>query len=356
MKTKLYLNLLIATCAAQLHASQMAHIHVPRTYQGTTITAHNIVALAPQSPTEIRDVTQQWLTDNPHIAGIALGYESFIPQDVTIFDPETNSGKTVKTIKPLLDATNAMLKQQETPNMSQWNYVFQHQKTKDWLVKIGGHVNRKYNISHLAQALKHEDLSPWGKSDYNYNYQLSQADYDRFARELPTDAFDKVIQKDGQETHIFTAPKTYQHISRIAHYLLLLDAKERHNLSIEAPDMHLVHIPGRPQEVSDRNYIVIERKHDDLKEIEHLTSKEKQEMDLVARETGIFNFNRENCKRTSKGNLIILDFEQPNNSLPSHFFHQSETRFVNNMQAGLNSIDEMKKQLKPTPEDQKSNS
>lgn len=338
MKFIVKISLLSLACMPQLYASQM---QVPRSYQGCVIKESNIAALAPQAPEALQKVTHAWLAENPQVAATALGYESFIPTaDITLED-----GTKRKTIMPLIDATNEMLKQQGTENVSPFNYVFQHPKDPAWLVKIAGHINRKYGISHLAQALE-MDGSPWGKEGYNFHRALTQADYDRFAQELPADAFDKVIQKNGQLMPVTTAPKTYQHISRVAHYLLLLEAIEQQKLfQVTAPAMHLIHIPGRPTEVSDRNYIVVEKKIDGLQDIKQLSAEEDKQLEAAVRATGLFNINQENCKRTADGKVAILDFEQPNNSLPNHFFHASPARFVNNMQAGLNSLNGMRADL-----------
>lgn len=337
--------LLVAGCFAQ--QAYCAHMQqVPRSYQGVVITEANITALAPQAPAAVKEATEKWLAANPQVAATALGYESFIPlTEITLED-----GTKRKTIKPLLDATNAMLEAQGTKNMSQWNYVFQHPAAQDWLVKIAGHVNRKYNLSHMIQALEMNG-SPWdennqGKAGYDYNRALTQSDYDRFANELHIDSFDRVIKGDGQAPAVMTAPKTYQHISRVAHYLLLRDAIEQKKISqITAPEMYLVQIPHRPAAVSDRNYIVIEKKLEGLRDIDKLTPEQEKELETAIRLTGLFNINRENCKLTQDGKIAILDFEQPNNSLPQHFFHKSPARFANNMQAGINSFNKMKEEL-----------
>lgn len=302
----------------------------PRVHQGLTIGQDTILQLLKQVPETVEKATSEWFKKNPEIANAALGYEPFIRTNLTL-----SNGKTV------IDKTNELLTQQGTPNKSPFNYVFQHPTLKGYVIKIAGHANRKYNISHQLQW--DEKTQGWTKG-YNYQKALTQEDYDRLAKELDAKHFDHMTQTSGQQILITTAPKTYQHVSRAAHYLLLREAIEQGKLThITAPQMWLVHIPGRSTEVSDRNYVIVEEELKGLKDIDSLSSTEAAELEEAIRATGLFNINKENCKRTAEGKIVILDFEQPNNSIPTQFFHLNKTRYENNVRAGLQSFKESMK-------------
>src|SRR5690606_8136218 len=114
-----------------------------------TITSDNIIQLAPDAPENIKNNVQKWLQKNPNYSATTLGYESFVPTE-----QREHEGKMYWTIRPLVEKTNSMLEEYKTPNMSPFNYVHEFCKDRTWLIKIAGHINRKYNISHLAQAFK----------------------------------------------------------------------------------------------------------------------------------------------------------------------------------------------------------
>ena len=245
------------------------------------------------------------------------------------------------TIRPLVEKTNEMLEKMGTPNISPFNYVHEFCKDKSWLIKIAGHINRKYNISHLAQALKFGG-SFWGKEGYDYQYVLSPEDYTLMRESLDDSHFDKVIEKN-KEIVIENAPKTYQHISRMAAYLLFLEAHKKNNFSkVKMPEMYLVHVPGRPKEVSDRNYIMLEKKLVSLEDLKDVTQEEEQQLQNAIKATGIFSINTDNCKRdTTDNTIVILDTEQPNNSLPTEFFHQNEKVIQGNIGGALFELNKM---------------
>lgn len=302
---------------------------VPRTYRGQIINAETVIGLAPQAPEAIKEQATQWLTKHPDFVNLAFSYEKLI----TLKDQTTVSGE-------LFRATNAYLNTMDIKNMSPYNLVFPLPESKPpLLLKAGGLPNIRYNLNHFVQYLKMGKQGPWGKPGYDYQRPLSTADYEHFKKELHDSECDQKIQTDGSLKVKKKAPKTYQTISRIAHYLLFLDAQERHKFeTVIAPKMYPIHIPGRPQEASDRNYIALEEEFKGLKEAGILSPKEEEELEIAIRETGLFNINRENVKRTVDGKLVIIDFEQPNNSIPPHFLYQDEGRFLNNMNAGLASF------------------
>ena len=314
----------------------------PHYYNGTIINAQTIVQLAPQAPTDILDHVQTWLSNNKSLVSAALGYEALIG-----------------SMKPFHDKTNGVLTQLGSPNKSPYNYVFDVPQSQ-LIMKIAGHCNRKYNLMVMAEYLKYPNDS-FNAEHYNYSRQLTTGDFNLFGQNLNDNEFDVLNSSIGytapatellshpdyqkmQERLLataqtgsprYSAPKTYQTISRMAYYLLFLDAQQRVGFNhIVAPQMHLIHIPSRPEIVSDRNYVIVEKKIHNLQPLGAVSDEEKKELHNVVEATGLFNLTKDNVMRTEKGKIVVLDWEQPNNSNPRHFFHKAYDRFENNMNAG----------------------
>lgn len=300
-----------------------------RTFKDADISTASILSLAPKASEEVEKSTQEYLTQNPEIARTALGYE-----------PIKGS------LRPFHVATREMLASKGLANQSQCNYVFRLPTQPGYMVKIAGHVNRKENLCRLAATLaarrlpESQDKSPdefysFALRGYSWGRELNDADYELFKQVKP-ESCDFQANEQGAFEQLEGCPKTFQTVSRMAHYLLFLQAKEKNNFQhVSAPVMHLVHIPGRPTTVSDRNYVVIEKQVTGLTPVETVTPQEAEEVETVIKETGLFDLNKESLMRTAEGKLIILDWEQPNNSDPSTFFHESNKAFENNVNAGL---------------------
>lgn len=276
---------------------------------GTTrITSNTIAQLAPKAPIAIEEQVKAWFATTPFAQKTLLGYEPL-----------------VGPMKPFHVDANNFLKRVGVENKSMCNYVFA--AVAGHLIKIGGHVNRKENLNMMA--------GDFGQK-YEWGRKLTQEDYQAFDKNLKESQFDKVMYC-GKTKVMKTAPKTYQTVSRMAHYLLFQQAKSQGIIApnIIAPAMYLVHIPGQPKEMSDRNYAIVEQCIDNLQPITSLTSQEAENIKTAIKTIGLFCCSKDNVKRDARGNIVFVDFEQPNNSNPRQFFHTAEWVFKNNANAGL---------------------
>jgi len=284
---------------------------VPNTYNGQLIDSKSIINLGPQAPQEVQQVAAQLVAQHPQLVDALLGYDSLTGD-----------------IKPLMVKAKAQLAQDGIVNKSNWNYVFALRNSPDWLVKIAGPANRDENISVLAH---HVSGAP-----YYYGRPLAKGDADAVLLEhLSDDEFDQEI-KDQKPVINKDAHKTFQTISRYAYYLAFLNAQKQHGFKhVTVPETYLVHIPGRPTDVSDRNYMVVERQITGGP-VETLTHEEAEEAETAIKEIGLFQAKRDDFwKEASTGKLVLLDMEQPNNSNPRDFFHKNRAKFEGNANCGL---------------------
>jgi hypothetical protein len=278
-----------------------------------TMPVSAILLLAPEAPEKVKREVQDWFARNPMVARTALDYEPIIGP-----------------LQSFHTMANIALKLAGKDNKSNFNYVV---PVGEYWVKMAGHVNRKENLAMMA-------------GDFGQKYQwgrlLTKQDYLAFEKNLKEEEFDK--HEIG--TVMKTAPKTYQSISRMAHYILFKDAQGLGIIApnMKAPDMYLVHIPDRPEELSDRNYAIVEKQINNLERITRLTAQEAEAIRKVIETIGLFDCSKDNVKRDAQGNIVFIDFEQPNNSNPRQFFHTVDWVFKNNVKAGLESFEKHFKQ------------
>lgn len=253
-----------------------------------------------QAPQDVIVTTSKWISDNPDIINAALGYEALI-----------------NSVKPFHDAVNELLKQKGLKNLSNFNYVFELPNT-NYIIKIAGHANRKHNLNTLSYYLRFPQ-NPFDPAHYQYGRALTVQDYALFAQELPETDFDHVVFEDTILT-VSSAPKTYQTISRGVNYLAFMHAKEQHQLDhLFAPETYLVHIPGRPTELSDRNYLIVEKKLENLQRIQDISEQQGKEIDIAVKEANLFDYSKENMFAGPYDTIACVDFEQPNNANPQQF-------------------------------------
>lgn len=140
--------------------------------------------------------------------------------------------------------------------------------------------------------------------------------------ELPQAQLDQFIKEFG--------PRTYQTISRMPYWLMIQEAIEKLNLKrIKLPKMYLVHIPGRPVEVNDSNYVIVEENIGGrisgsqryVHETEMLMNdpEVKHEFEMVKKYADLWDNSAANY-HVNNGTLYPIDTEQPNNQRPSNFF------------------------------------
>lgn len=318
---KVFITLLLACLfAGQAYGAQErkeeAEIIAGNTYKGQVISAETLVKLAPRAPKQVEKQVQTWLQKNPKFVEAALDYEPMVNLG---YDKKTLQNTRVRH-RGIIKRLNQITGQK---NMSTYNYVYDVPGT-GYVLKIGGLLNRLQNVVMMS-----------GKS---YGVSLNQDDYARLSH-LPDANFDKTVGQQGQLEVIKNAPKTFQTSSRIATYLLFKDAKNKGSIAqnMQIVPMYLVHIPGRPTELSDRNYVAIEPKVQGLSKIDfsNLSNQEKKQIAKVIRTIGLFDVNSDNLQKTQDGSIIFLDTEQPNTEAPGNFFHKAEYRIRSNTKNGL---------------------
>lgn len=284
-------------------------------YEGEVISAASITKLAPPAPQELHEsITKFFVDDKDKLESYLLGYSPM-----------------VGSVKQSHDGANKLLTNMGKPNKSDWNYVFE--AVSGYMMYIAGHVNRQENLTvtatdHFQKAHPYELLADGTRGRW-----LTGDDYKTFSEKLAQEECDTL--PDGRVYKM--APKTYQTISRMAHWLLFKQAQKDGKIpaTITVPDTYLMHIPGRSEEVSDRNYVVVSKKLDGLQEVVVLTPEEADAVKAAITAVGLFGCNKGGLKRMADGTLVLLDLEQPNNTTPRQFFHKADWKVKQNVQAGL---------------------
>lgn len=261
------------------------------------------------APTDVMQACSGWLNTNRDLIDCALGYELM-----------------VGSVKPLMDVTHEVLARKNLKNLSNFNYVFRIPQTQ-WVMKIAGHVNRKHNLNTLYHYVRYPE-NPFGEEHYQYGRALQSDDYILFDQKLADHAFDHAMQ-GGMIVLMRQAPKTYQTISRGIHYLAFRQAqKKRGFMYVDVPETYLLHIPGRPQELSDRNYVIIERYIEGLQRIDTISDVQDKEINIAVQEAHLFDYSKENMLAHGKDGVMIVDLEQPNNACPIEFFEKSRIKLA----------------------------
>jgi hypothetical protein len=141
---------------------------------------------------------------------------------------------------------------------------------------------------------------------------------------------------------------TYVTISRFANALLCKDVCTTQQITkIHFPEIYLVHIPGCPWEISDDNFIILEKEILSIanicshkRERKALSRKALREIYTIITHCGIFDFNGENLQLDTKNNLLFIDLEQGMVENPAHFFNKDKEMFDYRVYEGLTSFAE----------------
>ena len=133
-----------------------------------------------------------------------------------------------------------------------------------------------------------------------------------------------------------------QDISKVAHFLLFIQAAQKHTFKhLFIPETYLQHIPGRPEELSDENYLVIQKWIPELKEFKKMSEKERfgalESMPSEAREeahiaivnAGLWNHMNANLSAATDGpdkqkRYCFVNIQGPFNHHPDYFCFQGE--------------------------------
>ncbi len=81
---------------------------------------------------------------------------------------------------------------------------------------------------------------------------------------------------------------------------------------VSVPDKRLYHIPGRPEEFNDRNYVIVVKAVE--KEPQPLTVEQVKQLCTIIKKTGYMDMTDTNYRRAPDGKLYIIDTEGFNKS------------------------------------------
>jgi hypothetical protein len=302
MKSFLSKMLLVRICAIFLAITVMSFEVLAQeamnTYKGQAITAQNIVELAPKVPVEVNKMVQDWLRQRPDLIYVFSGesYYNMIPfYNKAPF--AINFGNLDAQSKSYLELMRLALERggqkfpQSGPGYSAMLQNFTLLITSQWYLKVSGFFNRRANIQH-EMGKNNRDL------------------------EFPQELLEQFITKYGKVT--------YQTISRLAYWLRIKEAREKFNLDrIGQTQMYLVHMPGRPTEVNDMNYVIVEENLGDSKfmhETDMLKDPEtKRQFDKMYQYAVLWDPSPQNYK-VKDNKIYCVDTEQANAQPPSNFF------------------------------------
>ncbi|HLJ31505.1 MAG TPA: hypothetical protein VKU36_03655 [Candidatus Babeliales bacterium] len=279
--------------AVNVHAMEVEH-YSPSTYKGKEITPISLLKLSPKMPHQLKKETDLCLDK----------YGDFIIQLVTTPHPLTHENRKQKT-KDNFAIIKEYEDKGEVKNVSTFNYVLHFTDFPRFTVPI----NR------------------WGSRMAYWMYASGQGN-----------VLDPNFNADSVDCSKFEYMPTYQHCSRVAHYLRLKEIIKKKNFKhFQTTPTYLKHIPGKPELLADENYIVIQEWIPGLKELNHMSAEEQKEIRknipfeaLKEIHEGIIYAALWNIR----GNLSVdgvtpyyyylVNLEEPFNHKPQFFYFQGE--------------------------------
>jgi hypothetical protein len=128
----------------------------------------------------------------------------------------------------------------------------------------------------------------------------------------------KEIEAQGRDM------KHFQTLSALAYYRLIKQMNENGDVALQAPQTWFLHIPERPEEFTDQNYVVVQEalpesvvSFSQLSKKEQKTLVESLPLKLLyqaLKTTGLWNLHKDNLLvNREDGALWVADLEKPNN-------------------------------------------
>lgn len=281
------------------------------TYKNDLISVETLAALAQTHtplPEHIENELQQWLCD--YIVPCAPELDDMTKSDSQITQCNQDLVATLAQLPQDLSQARAKNEYNQklikTIGMTRTvhpslNYIFE--PVDGVILRIAGIANRLHTII-SGQDRGDKWLDPYGKEGESF------------------------LKNPESRKDLIIMP-TYQTISMYTNHLLLKKIIAENKLThVITPDTYLVHIPNKPEEVSDDNYMVVQKKIDGelINVLAHPCAWEKFSDEaikdlFIAARVGLWNING-NLLVDADGNCVILDLEQPNNSDPRAFFNK----------------------------------
>ncbi len=282
------------------------------TYKGQLMTADNILKLSPKVPEKLKRQVQSFLRSKPDLIELFSGqsfYKKLPGHDKAPF--AFNFNQIDASMKAYLEDMAIKIAHADAgiqiPSSGPGRYNralsnFTVFMGPDWVIKSSGFLNRRANILH-------------------------EVGMDNRDPELPQEKLDAFIQDFG--------PRTYQTISRMPYWLMVKEGIKKFKLNrIKLPKMYLVHIPGRPTQVSDSNYVIVEENIGGVlsggeryvTQTKIMKDPEvKRQYEILQKYAALWDNSAANY-HVKGGILYPVDTEQPNNQKPSNFFWKQQAK------------------------------
>lgn len=294
-------------CSCIAQAGEEHKISVFSTFSAKELTPQSLPLLMPQLPEKDYLNIRKWV-DNPL-------HKSIIKYLVVLQHPLAGSTGDFKDVRTRI---NGFLQLCGLYNLSRWNYIFEIGGT-DYVIQFAGVLNRVKNL------LIYNDPDPTNPT---------------FVHKTPDALCDLVIKK---------IPATYQTVSRAAHYLRAMEAKDIFNLdAIFLPKTFLISIDRQmPAHVHDGNSVVIQKKIlADVVPVRQMPLQEKmkiavenvRQLLVLSIYAVIWDLNANLLFDQQNKTFVISDLEQPNTSNPSDFFLKREARTLEIIRDGISQI------------------
>ena len=234
------------------------------------ISCNDLIQQADQIPPKLKQALDTWVHNNQQLLNDILMIPHFTSYD---------------TIKQYQKTINAQL---PSNNLSENNYIFEiESKAIPAVVKLSGIQSR---ISNMISSLGYD---PYRVKWWTRNDLISQATQ----KNIPTQ----------------------QHITRAATQQLLSRLKKE---SVRAIPTYLYHIPGRPTDCDDRNYIIVQEKLSRFSSLASLSSQQKikalkhlnlKELYEALKYANLWNLTDKNLWIDNNYDIAYPDGEKPNN-------------------------------------------
>lgn len=281
-------------------------------YRGIQITPESLPSLI-ATPQYLQEAFNNWLLNTANKNGVKA---------LDLID-QLNRKTTLKNLRTTEEENNALLESFGLSNKARWTYVFSFPEIPDYLIKISGPRLKYHNL--LAENNVHH----WSHQKPDSEEELAQR-------------IEKLEEVSKQDT------PTFQHISRIATWLKL---KEQNYETIGIPqEMYLLHIPQKPTDICDQNYIILEKSVGDIEKIYKQFTSEQLETyydEPAALEIVDAGFKaslwerHSNCYINPNGKykkIYIIPVQQPDNSKSSDFHLQNNKKREHNVLCGLEDL------------------
>jgi hypothetical protein len=267
----------------------------PSMYHGKPINAETLLELIPPIPGELKTKIEEAFKRHPELSSVLSGesYSRIIPGTSHApfsidFDQISTEDRQYffEPLRKRLATTIPIPAGKLGPLVNNFTIPLDEQL----FIKASGLLNRRANILH-EMGLNNQD------------HELPQAKLDEF-----------MATKGG---------RTFQTISRMVYLLRAKQAKEELHLDrICLPEKYLMHIPGRPTDLDDTNYIVVAKKLSNVTPIlDTDLLKDKTVVTQLAQVIrGASSWDIHGGNVVAQGDkACLIDFEQPNAFKPSEF-------------------------------------